>query len=92
MKNGVVTLLEIIKFADELCVLTSRDYARTSQEQVNVLIERMVKDEEMDSEVDGILGHSVVMFASLVYDGEMSLRSLYLSLKRNGLEKVETDE
>ena len=91
-KNGVVTLGEIIKFADGLCVLTYRDYARTSRELVNVLIKRMVKDEEVDSKVDGILGHSVAMFASLVYDGEMYLRPLYLLFKRNGLEKLETDE
>ena len=59
---------------------------------ISVLIERMVKDEEVDSEVDGILGHNVAMFASLVYDGEMYLRPLYLLFKRNGLEKMETDE
>ena len=85
--NGVVALAEIIKFADELCVLTYGDYARTSRELVNVLIKRMV----VVDEVDGILGNSIAMCGgtSLVYDGEMYLRSLYLSFKRDGLGKVE---
>ena len=81
--NGVVALADIIKFVDELCVLTYGDYARTSRELVNVLIKRMVV---MD-EVDGILGNSIAMHGSLVYDGEMYLRSLYLLFKRDGLEE-----
>ena len=67
----------------ELCVLTYGDYARTSQELVNVLSKRMV----VADEVDGILGNSIVMHGSLVYDGEMYLRSLYLSFKSDGLEE-----
>ena len=31
----------------------------------------MVKDEEVDNELDGILAHSTAMFASLVHYGEM---------------------
>ena len=81
--NGVVALADIIKFADELCVLTYGDYARTSRELVNVLIKRMV----VVDEVDGILGNSIAMHGSLVYDEEMYLRSLYLSFKRDGLEE-----
>ena len=83
--NGVVALADIIKFADELCVLTYEDYARTSRELVNVLIKRMVV---VVNEVDGILVNSITMrvVTSLVYDGEMHLRSLYLSFKRDELE------
>ena len=72
--NGVLALADIIRFADELCVLTYGDYARTSRELVNVLIKRMV----VVDEVDGILGNSIAMHGSLMYDGEMYFRSLYL--------------
>ena len=83
--NGVMASADIIKFADELCMLTYGDYARTSRELVNVLIKRMV----VVDEVDGILGNSIAMHhGSLVYDGEMYLRSLYLSFKRDGWKKV----
>ena len=62
--NGIVTLSEIIKFVDQLCMLTYRDYTRTSRELVNVLIERMVvKGEEADNAVEGILGHTCGEFA-----------------------------
>ena len=90
-RDRKMSLNQAIDFASELCKLIYSGCREVSHKVIDILVERMNERSGDGDEVDGFLGNRLSEVTTFVYEAEMYVRSLYLTLKSDGMEKISRD-